>query len=142
MKKLETENNNLTTRIIPGLTSEHQIVSMPYWAWFWLEDFMASHKISFQGIYETFHFTGDIHQTLQQLAELHQDFTMREVYNLSNDNEIETTDIIKLAEKRKDKEVRALVLPKIYKLFGFMSCATTLDAVWNRKNYPTTNKVN
>lgn len=137
-------NDNITTRIIPGLTSEHQIVSLPYWAWFWLEDFMFQNKISFQGIYETFGTTGDLSQTLHNLAELHHEYSMREIYNLSNDNEIEESEFVTLLnapQQNKVKKAKELNLPKIYKLFGFMSCATTLEAVWKRRNYEESTKL-
>ena len=136
-------NDNITTRIIPGLSAEYQIVSLPYWAWFWLEDFMQQNKISFQGIYETFGHTGDLTQTLHNIAELHQEYSMREVYNLANDNELETDDfVIQLNTPHEVKNVKELALPKIYKLFGFMSCATTLEAIWKRRHYEENNKIN
>lgn len=140
-------NDNITTRIIPGLTAKYQIVSLPYWAWYWLEDFMQQNRISYQGIYDTFGAHGDIDLTLRNIAELHHEHAMREVYKLANDNELENDDIISRIAKNKNnnkskKPTKALVLPKIYKLFGFMSCATTLEAVWERRNYSDNNKVN
>lgn len=139
-------NDNLTSRILPGLSAEYQIVSLPYWAWFWLEDFMKTNRISYQGIYETFGAEGDIRDTLQNLAELHHEYAMREVYNLANDNVGNNNDIIARIRqnKNKNKKVKtpkSFVLPKIYKLFGFMACATTLEAVWERRNYKDRNKV-
>lgn len=136
-------NDNVTTRIIPGLKSEYQIVSLPYWAWFWLEDFMQQHKISYRGIYETFGLENDISETLRHLAELHHEYSMREVYNLANDNDLEEEDYVTyLNVPRPEKKLHEFNLPKIYKLFGFMSCATTLDAVWSRRNYEESNKIN
>lgn len=134
-------NDNITTRIIPGLTAEHQIVSLPYWAWFWLEDFMVQNRISYKGIYKTFGSGGDLSQTLHNLAELHHEYSMREIYNLANDNEIENSEFVTLLNAKPQKKKRELNLPKIYKLFGFMSCATTLEAVWKRKNYEESNKI-
>ena len=143
MSNTTSINENITTRIIPGVTSEHQIISLPYWAWFWLEDFMIQNKICFKGIYETFESTGDLNQTLHNLAELHQEYSMREIYNLSNDNDIEDNEFairLRSATEEKPKTITELNLPKIYKLFGFMSCATTLESVWRRKNYESSNK--
>ena len=130
-------NDNLTTRIIPGLSAEYQIVSLPFWAWFWLDDFMRQNKISYRGIYDTFGHGHDFNQTLHQLAELHQEYSMREIYNLANDNEAEEDFVIQRIQKQKAKltKQRDMKLPKIYKLFGFMSCATTLEAVWRRRHY-------
>ena len=134
-------NDNLMTRIIPGLTSQYQIVSLPYWAWYWLEDFMKVNRISYQGIYETFGAAENINDTLRNLAELHHEYSMREIYNLSNDNEPADDDIIELLSKK--NIIKAdLKLPRIYKLFGFMPCATTLEAVWERRHYEESNKVN
>lgn len=136
-------NDNLMTRIIPGLTSQYQIVSLPYWAWYWLEDFMKVNRISYHGIYETFGDNGNLNDTLRNLAELHHEYSMREVYNLANDNEPDDDVIIELLSKNKNKMVKSpMKLPRIYKLFGFMSCATTLEAVWERRNYEESNKVN
>ncbi len=139
----EPINDNPTTRIIPGLTSQYQIVSLPYWAWFWLDDFMQQHRISYQGIYEAFSNGKDLSQTLHNLAELHQEYSMREVYNLANDNEIDQQEYLEKRNKQPKKEKpKELRLPKIYKLFGFMSCATSLEAVWSRRHYDENNKIN
>lgn len=137
-------NDNLTTRIIPGLSSQYQIVSLPYWAWFWLDDFMRQHRISYKGIYKTFVNGGDVNQTLHHLAELHQEYSMRERHNLANDNEFENSDYLRRLNHKnaKSQKNKQLVFPKIYKLFGFMSCATTLEAVWKRRNYEDSNKIN
>lgn len=136
-------DDNMTTRIIPGLMNEYRIVSLPYWAWYWLDDFMQQHKVSYQGIYNTFGGNGDLVVTLQQIAELHHEYAMREVYNLANDNELDDVDYIAQIHKlRHKKESIGLNLPKIYKLFGFMSCATTLEAVWERRHYDDNNKIN
>lgn len=138
-------NTAITTRIIPGLSAEYEIVSLPYWAWFWLEDFMTQNKISYQGIYETFGDQGDLNQTLHNLAELHQEYAMREVHNLANDNDLEHDDYmtrIHISPQVTTKPPRALKLPKIYKLFGFIACYSTLDAVWSRRNYEESNKIN
>lgn len=134
-------NDNVTTRIIPGLTSQHQIVALPYWAWFWLDDFMQQHRISYKGIYETFGHERDFEQTLHDIAELHQEYSMREVYNLANDNEIDHN-VYSRRISKKNKKTKNIRLPKIYKLFGFMSCATSLDAVWSRRHYDESNKIN
>jgi hypothetical protein len=141
-------NDNLKTKVIPGLTAKHQIVALPYWAWYWLEDFMKVNRISYQGIYDTFgtHLQtgGSIGDTLRQLAEMHHEYSMREIYNLANDNEPDESDIIARINKKKSKtkaKPKAFVLPKIYKLFGFMSCATTLEAVWERRHYQDDNRI-
>lgn len=140
-------HNTVTTKIIPGLSAKYQIVSLPYWAWYWLEDFMKTNRISYKGIYDTFgtHLgnQGNINDTLRSLAELHHEHAMREVYNLANDNELEDDQIITRIhqDKKTSTPPKALVLPKIYKLFGFMACATTLEAVWERRNYQDNNKV-
>lgn len=133
--------DSLKTKIIPGLTDTYQIVSLPYWAWYWLEDFMKQHRISYQGIYETFGAEHDISQTLHQLAELHHEYSMREVYSLCNDNEPEEEQIVTHFKARKNQKEIGERLPKIYKLFGFMPCATSLEAVWERRHYEDSNRV-
>ena len=135
-------NDNITTRIIPGLSAKYQIVSLPYWAWYWLEDFMRENRISYQGIYDTFGNTEDINDTLRSLAEMHHEYAMREIYHLANDNEADNDDIIaRIHQNKISKKTHPLVLPKIYKLFGFMPCATTLEAVWERRHYGENNKI-
>ncbi|HPD83457.1 MAG: hypothetical protein R3D88_06660 [Alphaproteobacteria bacterium] len=136
-------NDNITTRVIPGLSAKYQIVSLPYWAWYWLEDFMRLNRISYKGIYETFGASGDINGTLLNLAELHHEYAMREVYNLANDNEPDDDDIIARIQTHKESvRQKNYNLPKIYKIFGFMACATTLQAVWERRHYEQSNKIN
>lgn len=139
MRKTCPENNHFTSRIIPGLTYEYRIVSLPYWAWFWLDDFMLNNKISYQGILEAFKCEHNIDKTFHDIAKLHQQHCMRGAHCLANDNanHINGTDKIKNGIPK-----RAYNLPKIYKLFGFMPCATTLEAVWTRKNYEENNKIN
>lgn len=135
-------NDNITTRVIPGLKASYQIVSLPYWAWFWLEDLMKKHKIGYKGIYNRFHIDGDIALTLKHLAELHQDDAMRAEHNLANDNDMQKKDFMALLKKRNAvSEVKTLNLPKIYKLFGFMPCSTTLEAVWQRRHYEDSNRI-
>jgi uncharacterized protein YukJ len=133
-------NDNLTSKIIPGLMNDYRIVSLPYWAWYWLEDFMVQNKISYQGIYDTFGENKDLNTTLREIAELHHEHSMRKVYNLSNDNQPTQQKTIK--EIYSKKRITTFTLPKIYKLFGFMPCATTLEAVWERRHYEDKNKVN
>ena len=139
MKNKPPVNDNLTTKIIPGLLNDYRIVSLPYWAWYWLEDFMMKNRISYQGIYETFGNGQDLNQTLHNIAELHHEHAMREVYNLCNDNEPDENVCITQIYKKKTEP--QLNLPKIYKLFGFMPCATTLEAVWERRHYEESNRI-
>jgi len=141
MKRSEPTNDNLTSRVITGLKSEYRIVSLPFWAWFWLDDFMMQHRISYEGMLETFGGNGDINETLKNIAELHQEHCMRGAHNLANDN----TFLEAIAGKKNFKskrKIKAYQYPKIYKLFSFMPCATTLDAVWSRKNYDEHNQIN
>ncbi len=140
------ENSNVETRIIPGLKSAYEIVSLPFWAWFWLDDFMVKHRVSYTGIYDTFGQNGDFEHTLKQIAELHHEHAMREVYKLANDNEAQDEHYAEILSRpvgtKKKKAINNINLPHIYKLFGFMPCATTLEAVWERRNYKDQNKVN
>ncbi len=133
-------SNAEVTRIIPGLNADHRIVSMPVWAWFWLDDFVKNcSPKGYRGVYEAF---GDaisstnLSDTLRSIAQMHQEFCMREIYNLANDDEPEDSYIkARAARPVRLKKAKELNLPKIYKIFGFMPCATTLDAVWQRQHY-------
>jgi len=139
MKKQNPANDSLKTKIIPGLMSEYRVVSLPYWAWYWLEDFMVQNKISYEGIYSTFGDNKDLNTTLQEVAELHQEHAMREVYNLANQNEPDKNICLTKIYAPKKKQITNL--PKIYKLFGFMACATTLEAVWERRHYRNSSRI-
>lgn len=140
MKKTPPVNDNLTSKIIPGLLNDYRLVSLPYWAWYWLEDFMIQNRISYQGIYETYGKNNDIDTTLRTIADLHHKKSMLSVYNLANDNNIPTKTQLTKVNFSHPKQITNL--PKIYKLFGFMACATTLEAVWERRHYKQNNKVN
>ncbi len=144
MRRISPINDNITSRVIPGLTSEYRIVSLPYWAWFWLDDFMVRNRISYQGILDTFGCDGDVNSTLRNIAELHQDQCMRGVYKLANDNEFLENKTPQVFNKRKKKVYsrERANMPRVYKLFGFMACATTLDSVWSRRNYDERNQIN
>jgi len=140
MKKTPTVNDNLKSKIIPGILNDYRLVSLPYWAWYWLEDFMVKNKISYQGIYETYGQNSDVDQTLKRVAEVHHERSMRTIYNLANDNEPNKQHFLPKIKHTQKKQITNL--PRIYKLFGFMPCATTLEAVWERRNYQQNNKVN
>lgn len=141
MKKTTT-NDNLTSRVIPGLISEYRIVSLPFWAWFWLDDFMIQNRICYQGILETFGCDGDINNTLRNIAGLHAEHCMRGVHNLANDDTFLGYNSHKaFTKKRKIGKVKNYNFPKVYKLFQFIPCTTTLESVWTRKNFKNSNKV-
>ena len=140
MKKTDPTNDNLTSRVIPGLRSEYRIVSLPFWAWFWLDDFMVQNRISYQGMLDSFGGEGDVNKTLERIAELHQDHCMRGTHNLANDNTF--LESIKKSKPVHDNKIKNYNFPKIYKLFSFMPCVTTLEAIWSRKNYDEHNQVN
>ena len=127
-------NDHLTTRVIPGLKSEYRIVALPYWAWFWLDDFMVQNRVSYEGILDSFQIDDNINKSLQYIAELHQEHCMRGAHKLSNDNTFLEKDI-KLNRRDRLAAPKTYNLPKIYKLFGFIPCVTSLNAVWARKNY-------
>jgi len=133
---------NEKTRIIIGPQSEHRIVSMPNWAWFWLDDFVKNCSPNgYKGLYASFGQAispDNLNEALRDIAKLHQEFCLRELYNLANDDKpsddylaarIKNSNVKKLKQKTIDRT------PKIYKLFGFMPCPTTLNAVWERQNY-------
>jgi len=149
--------NDIKTRIIPGLSTNHQIVSMPNWTWFWLDDFMKRNKIdNFDHMYNTLKqrfgsqhklSNDNLTDTLKNIAEIHEEYSMRQLHNLANDNGIEgpqgqhfMSKILPLRNKKK-RIRRSYQLPRIYKLFSFIPCATTSDAIWRRKNRANTSRV-
>lgn len=134
-------NNNITARVIPGLKSEYRIVTLPHWAWFWLDDFMIQNRICYQGILDSFKCDGNINNTLRNIAEMHQDHCMRSRHNLVNDNSFSDTTNAKIFTRTKKIKNNSTKnrMPKVYKLFGFMPCTTTLDAIWCRLNYTQSN---
>ena len=133
--------NSVSSRIIPGPKSEHSIVSMPQWAWFWLDDFIENcSPDGYKGLYsafgDAFNKNGNLSEALHGIAQMHQEFCLRELHNLANDDEPDQTYI----QNRVIKPIKATTkknsrMPKIYKLFGFMSCPTTLESVWERRHY-------
>ena len=141
---------DIKTRIIPGLQAKHQIVAMPHWSWFWLDDFMKrnsiyDHQHMYQTIGRKYKLNDDnLIDTLKNIAEIHAEFSMRQIHNLANDNGIEgpqgqhyISKILPYREKAAIKKKRKSYdnMPKLYKLFSFMPCATTSEAVFERKNH-------
>ena len=134
--------DSMTTRVIPGLKASYQIVSLPYWAWFWLEDLMKKHNIDYRGLYDRFNVSDDVALALKHLAELHLDEAMRKDHNLANDNNMQNKDLmVLLCRGGGVKKIEPFQLPKIYKLFGFVPCPTTLAAVWQRRHYNDSNRL-
>ena len=98
--------------------------------------------MSYQGILDTFQCEQDISKSLQYIAELHQEHCMRGVHKLSNDNTFLESDIKISRSNKKNHDTTAYNMPKIFKLFGFIPCVTTLNSVWTRKNYDEYNQIN
>ena len=157
MQKLSIYND-IKTRIIPGLATNHQIVSMPNWTWFWLDDFMKRNKIdNFDHMYQSleqklgqgYDLSNDnLTETLKHIAEIHEEYSMRQLHNLANDNGIEgpqgqhfISKILPLRNKKTKTVKKPYQLARVYKLFKFVPCATTSDAVWRRKNRVNTSRV-
>ena len=129
-----------TTRIIPGINAEHRIVSMPPQAWFWLDDFVKNCSPNgYKGLYSAFGIaisSTNLSDALHGLAQMHQEFCLREVYNLANDDEPDEAYIQdRIVQKINPAKTKPFNMPRIYKLFGFMPCPTTLESVWQRKHY-------
>ncbi len=149
--------NDIKTRIIHGLTTNYQIVSMPNWTWFWLDDFMKRNRIdNYDHMYQSLgqklgqQYTisnCNLTETLRSIAEIHEEYSMRELHNLANDNGIEGPQgqhyLRKILPHRnkKKKARKPQKLVRVYKLFSFMPCATTSDAIWRRKNRMSTSRV-
>jgi len=133
--------NLKTARILPGLQSEYTIVALPYWAWFWLDDHVQTnyprgYKQFLSSLNDKIESEDALADHLETYATVIQSSAMRQIYNLANDNNFFSEEVIKRSKpKRQKKPMHEVKLPAIYKLFGFMPCATTLEAVWERRHY-------
>jgi len=133
--------NLKTARILPGLQSEYTIVALPYWAWFWLDDHVQTnyprgYSQFLSSLNDKIESEDALADHLETYATVIQSSAMRKVYNLANDNNFLCEDVKRRrVSGRPARQIQDVKLPAIYKLFGFMPCATTLEAVWERRHY-------
>jgi len=131
----------LSTRLLPGLKSEYAIVSLPRWAWIWLDDhierYYANGYEEFIHDYQSFiESDTDLIHYLELLAHDLQEQSMREDHNLANDNEIYASAIwLRPYKPQKNRSEKAFKFPIIFQVFKFLPHATDMQTLWQRKNY-------
>lgn len=131
--------SNLATRILPGLASEYTIVSLPQWAWMWIDDHVEIvYENDFHAfINETRHIVKDEKQLgefLSLMASDLRDHQMRTIHNLANDNNVlDSTNPVPI--QNTTPRHKPLQFPTILMVFKFLPHATDLKTIWARRNY-------
>ena len=138
---------------LPTLKSDYAIVSMPEWAWYWLDDLVkrdypGGYKSLVKAISRRTANKGSAQQDLKHIlafyAKEHCDRRMGSLYNLANDNLRPTLSTATTAPEApaatpntpfSTKSAFYKGLPTVYRLFHFMPHATSLTTVWERRNY-------
>jgi hypothetical protein len=118
------------SRVLPGLTTEYTIVSMPAWAWHWLDTMVKEY---FPEGYKSFISECAAHSDGQRpLADILEGFARlfrEDYYRLTNDN----WPLAENAPPAARTVMPAYNFPKAVKLFGFVPFATTWDNVLTRR---------
>ena len=134
-------NTGISTRILPGLKAEYDIVSLPCWAWYWIDlhveycyangysDFVNHNRALLSD-------TVDLATFMSVLAMDLRDTQLRAHHNLANDNDF-YNNIEKLAGDDEDKRnyPKAFQFPTIFQVFKFLPHATDMATLWQRQNY-------
>ncbi len=127
-------NTRRISRLLPGLSTEYTIVSMPAWAWPWLDTLVEE---CFPQGYRAFisecaeYANGD--RSLEDILESFARLRREDHYRLTNDNWPENDSApARPAAARRHPPYR---LSKAMKLFAFLPFATTWDQVLLRKGW-------
>ncbi len=118
------------SRLLPGLTTEYTIVSMPAWAWEWLDPMV--NKLFVHGYKDFIRECAGYSQGQSTLSEVLENFAwlLREdYYRLTNDNWPPDQVLETLPVARKP----AYNFPQAHKLFSFMPFATSWENVLIRR---------
>lgn len=122
------------SRLLPGLTTEYSIVSMPAWAWPWLDTLVR--ECFPQGYREFMRECAeyaDAERPLEDILESFARLRREDHYRLTNDNEPLTANAnMPMAVRRPRRPLR---FPKAVRLFGFLPFATTWDQVLMRRGW-------
>ncbi len=127
------------TRIVPGHRAQYELVSMPEWAWVWLEDYMFLYNMdSFPELLSDFqdciHPNQPLSEVLENIAAIHHHFMTQAAYDLENDNDPFSDTFPPVKRRKGAKHVQKdLKFPQVMQLFGFTAHATTLDAAMLRR---------
>jgi hypothetical protein len=135
--------STISTRILPGLSSEYSIVALPSWAWIWIDEYV---KHCYQDNYASFMeearaLVGQKEETmptfLTHLAQDLRDYQLRHYHYLANDNapDKKTLRHATLTRAASKKYPKQLKFPTIFKLFKFIPHVTDIKTVWQRKYY-------
>lgn len=120
------------SRLLPGLTTEYSIVSMPAWAWEWLDPMVET---CFPRGYQDFirecaiYSDSDNPAALAAVLENFAWLLREDHYKLTNDNWLPD----ETAPPRAHAPARAYRFPKAVKLFSFMPFATSWENVLIRR---------
>lgn len=125
------------SRLLPGLRAEYAIVSMPPWAWHWLDRFVMNiypqgYRAFLQECAKVLPSDACLSPMLEDLARSYRDG----VYEIANDTWKTTPEgegMIKRRKPLKSSGRRDIPMPKAQYLFRFLPHATTMDALRTRK---------
>ncbi len=126
---------------LPSLKSDYVIVSMPFTAWYWLDDLVQKlyPKDGYKALTRTFkraECAQTLADSLRNSAQAHCDAQMAKLYNLANDNAPEQGyKGATPSPSMPDKPDLSARMPTVYQLFRFMPHATYLTTIWERRNY-------
>ncbi|MCB1530007.1 MAG: hypothetical protein H6853_09035 [Rhodospirillales bacterium] len=127
------------SRLLPGLRAEYAIVSMPPWAWHWLDRFVMNsypqgYRAFLQECAKVLPSDACLSPMLEDLARSYRDG----VYEIANDTWKTTPEEKGVAKRRipaKSSGKRDRPMPKAQYLFRFLPHATTMDALHIRKSF-------
>lgn len=130
------QSKGRVSRLLPGLTTEYSIVSMPAWAWPWLdtlvrECFPQGYR---QFLVECAEYT-DQDRPLEDILESFARLRREDHYRLTNDNEPTAANVNHTVAARPATRRRTMCFPKAVRLFRFMPFATTWDHVLIRRGW-------
>lgn len=132
----DQNNKGRISRLLPGLTTEYSIVSMPAWAWPWLDTLVR--ECFPQGYREFIRECAeyaDHERPLEEILESFARLRREDHYRLTNDNDPLVANSNAASTARPAARRRPLRMPKAVKLFTFMPFATTWDQVLMRRGW-------
>ena len=132
--------NTKITRIIPGLKTTYELVSLPAWAWDSLEDYLSENGLKtvpeiIQDFADCMPENAPLSEVLQDIAAVHAHFRWQSVMNIKNDNDPFDTmqsQPLKIISAPAKRQIQPRAKAQI--LFKFLPHATTFDAVMHRQN--------
>lgn len=128
------QNKGRVSRLLPGLTTEYSIVSMPAWAWPWLDTLVQEcFPQGYRAFISECALYANQDRPLEDILESFARLRREDHYRLTNDNDPLTENAnIAHAPRRRQRPLR---LPKAVKLFAFLPFATTWESVLIRRGW-------